>query len=886
MSISQLTYQELGFMEGRQIQGRKMTSRSCCFVLLFASVLMLCVHGQPPSTDGFISIDCGISSNHSYSDPTTQILYVSDDRFIDRGTDYNVSATHVNSLRLSAQLLNLRSFPDDERNCYSLPASQHAKYLVRAIFYYGNYDGRNSASVASPLSFDLQLEVNHWRTVNVTNASEVYSHEVITVAAASVVSACLINTGQGTPFVSAIELRPLKSSIYSFANVSQSLVLCFRSNYGSLDNEAVRYPKDKYDRIWQPTPPDPRWRNISTNFTVENFEQDEFEAPTAVMQTAFTPARFFDREMRFSWDYLEGTNKFFANLHFAELAINRSRQFNIFMNGELWYGPYEPPYLMSDAVYSVFPMEDQASYNFRLTATGNSSLPPLINAVEVYSPMQIEDTTNANDVDAITAIKVEYQVKRGSWTGDPCVPRRYAWDGLTCSHHTLDPPRITSINLSSSRLAGGISTSFASLSEIRSLDLSFNNLTGVIPDSLGNLTLLTFLDLRGNNITGAVPVSILQKMNNGTLTLLFDSYTNSEPVEASDKNKNTNVILISTVSPAVVILLLLVVLIAWRMRRNERDLAAVSAEESAVIQMQVDVHLFTYAQIVKITNNFVRSIGKGGFGIIYHGELEDGTQVAIKLQSQLSPQSDREFLAEARNLTRIHHKNLVSLVGYCKDGSYLALVYEYMPLGSLQENLRGKAHSPGLTWAERLHIAHQAAQGLDYLHRGCEKPIIHGDVKSSNILLGESLETKIADFGLSKTFCNEYDTDGFASKVVGTPGYIDPLYQSSLRLDEKIDVYSFGVVLQELVTGQPPVIPDPGRGHISKWLSERILTGKIDDFIDEKLQNGDYEPNSVWKVVDLAMRCTASSPGSRRPEMAEIVDQLQESIELERGERD
>ncbi|XP_074580866.1 putative LRR receptor-like serine/threonine-protein kinase At1g05700 [Curcuma longa] len=870
-------------MEGRQFQGKKMTCRSCCFVLLFASVLILCVHGQSPSTDGFISIDCGISSNHSYSDPTTQILYVSDDRFIDRGTDYNVSAAH-NSLPSSAQaqLLNLRSFPDNERNCYSLPASQHTKYLVRAIFYYGNYDGRNSASVARPLSFDLQLEVNHWRTVNVTNASEVYSHEVITVAAASVVSVCLINTGQGTPFVSAIELRPLKSSIYSVANVSQSLVLCFRSNYGSLNNEAVRYPEDKYDRIWQPERRHPWWRTRSTNLTVHNFEQDEFEAPTAVLQTAFTPARLADREMRFSWDYFEGINKFFANLHFAELENNRSRQFNISMNGELWYGPYQPPYLMSGAIYSVFPMEDQARYNFSLTATSNSSLPPLINAVEVYSPMQIEDTTNANDVVALTAIKVEYQVKRGSWTGDPCVPRRYAWDGINCSHDTLGPPRITSINLTSSGLAGGISTSFASLSEIRILDLSFNNLTGVIPENLGNLTSLAFLDLRGNNITGAVPVSLSEKMNNGTLTLLFDNDLISEPGQASDKN--TNVIIIYTVVPAVVILLLLVVLIAWRMRRNERDLAKASAEESAVIQMQVDVHLFTYAQIVKITNNFVRSIGKGGFGIIYHGELEDGTQVAVKLQSQSSPRGDREFLAEARNLTKIHHKNLVSLVGYCKDGSYLALVYEYMPLGSLQENLRGEAHSPGLTWAERLHVAHQAAQGLDYLHRGCKKPIIHGDVKSSNILLGESLETKIADFGLSKTFGNEYDTHGLASKVVGTPGYIDPLYQSTLQLDEKIDVYSFGVVLLELVTGQPPVIPDPGRGHITKWLSERIPTGKIEDFIDEKLQNGDYEPNSVWKVVDLAMRCTASSAGSRRPEMAEVVNQLQESIDLERGE--
>ncbi|XP_042417165.1 probable LRR receptor-like serine/threonine-protein kinase At2g28960 isoform X3 [Zingiber officinale] len=292
-------------------------------------------------------------------------------------------------------------------------------------------------------------------------------------------------------------------------------------------------------------------------------------------------------------------------------------------------------------------------------------------------------------------------------------------------------------------------------------------------------------------------------------------------------------------------------------------------------RFQSNAHLFTYEQIVKMTHNFETVIGRGGFGIVYYGLLEDGTDVAIKLQRHSSQQSDMEFFAELRSLTQVHHTNLISLIGYCKDRSYLAIVYEYMPQGNLQDHLRGEAGFPVLTWVQRLQIAYQAAQGLDYLHTRCNPPIVHRDVKSSNILLGADLEAKITDFGISKAW-NENDTYT-TTRVVGTVGYIDPAYFRTGYASDASDVYSFGIILLEMITGQPPIIRGPEvQQHIVQWISLRV-TGE-GDFVDTSM-NEYYDPSSVWNVLQLALSCTDLS-ASRRPRMAEVVIQLKEIIEM------
>lgn len=265
---------------------------------------------------------------------------------------------------------------------------------------------------------------------------------------------------------------------------------------------------------------------------------------------------------------------------------------------------------------------------------------------------------------------------------------------------------------------------------------------------------------------------------------------------------------------------------------------------------------------------------------MFLGYLENGNPVAVKVRSESSSQGGKEFLAEAQHLTRIHHKNLVSLIGYCKDKNHLALVYEYMPEGNLQDHLRATTNKP-LTWEQRLHIALDAAQGLEYLHVACKPALIHRDVKSRNILLTTNLGAKIADFGLTKVF-SESRTH-MTTEPAGTFGYLDPEYYRNYHISEKSDVYSFGVVLLELITGRPPVIPidESVSIHIGEFVHQSLDHGSIESIVDARMGGGGgYDINSVWKVADLALHCKREV-SRERPTMTEVVAQLKESLELE-----
>ncbi|KAJ4806860.1 Leucine-rich repeat protein kinase family protein [Rhynchospora pubera] len=285
---------------------------------------------------------------------------------------------------------------------------------------------------------------------------------------------------------------------------------------------------------------------------------------------------------------------------------------------------------------------------------------------------------------------------------------------------------------------------------------------------------------------------------------------------------------------------------------------------------------FSYNDLIRITNNFQNNIGTGGFGSVYVGELENGTQVAVKRRSDSSSQGVKEFLAEAQNLTRVHHKNLVSLIGYCTDRDCMALVYEYVKEGTLQEKLTDNARP--LTWKQRVRIAMESALGLEYLHKACNPPLIYRDVKTSNILLNVNLEAKIADFGLSRAFNNGISSH-VSTAILGTPGYLDPEYYSLYQLSEKSDVFSFGIVLLEIITGQPPIIGSPEGGHVTHWVSEKLSRGDIQSIIDPRM-HGQYDINSVWKVTDLARKCTENS-SANRPTMDVVVMELKESLDLE-----
>ncbi|XP_074573921.1 putative LRR receptor-like serine/threonine-protein kinase At1g05700 [Curcuma longa] len=872
----------------------KMTVAWCCLLVGFAAIAVVRVQCQLPDTQGFISIDCGIEEGSTYSDPINNLTYVSDGSYIDSGVNANISTDYVTEQQ-ARSFLNVRSFPNSSRNCYDITGvTMGSKYLLRATFMYGNYDGRNSRSI----SFDLYLGVNLWKTINLTDPAATVWTEAMAVALDDAFSVCLANTGKGTPFVSAMDVRPLKDEIYPEVNATRSMVVFDRLNMGPTSG-IVRYPDDKYDRLWDPYINAPLWTEISTDSTVNNLAIDYFEAPSAVMQTAVTPAN--SRNLDYSWNLDPGDlNEVMAVLYFSEfvtLTGNRSRQFYIYLNNFLWYSePFSTPLLLSNAVYGLNPIIGYQRYNMSLQALSNSTLPPFLNAMEILTRMGDSNVaTNSEDVDAILTIKESYQIKR-NWRGDPCSPRGFAWDGINCTFSLSDPPRITNINVSSSGLTGTISIAFASLGAIRYLDLSNNNITGTIPGFLGHLSSLRLLDLTNNNLTGSIPSELLTEAQNGLLTLrlegnphLCSDGSSCQLIASSTKRKiSTPVIVTLCVLP--LLLLVLVVFLVWRYRKkkgygigdrvNQQPIFNQIQKHQEVQDspLQFENRQFTYLELKDITNNFNRVLGEGGFGTVYYGRLKDGIEVAVKMRSQSAAQGPREFLAEAQFLLRVHHRNLVSMVGYCKDGNYMGLVYEYMAQGTVRDHLKGRAQNvASLSWQQRLHIAIESAQGLEYLHTACTPPIIHRDVKTANILLSERFEAKIADFGISKTL-SEADTH-VLTVVMGTAGYLDPEYHVTSQLSSKSDVYSFGVVILELVTGQAPIVTSTDNAHVSVWVRERLTRGTIEDVVDPRL-HGEYDVNSVWKCIDTALGCLARAPQAR-PTMGNVAAQLRSSLELE-----
>ncbi|GAB2225278.1 hypothetical protein Droror1_Dr00006069 [Drosera rotundifolia] len=292
---------------------------------------------------------------------------------------------------------------------------------------------------------------------------------------------------------------------------------------------------------------------------------------------------------------------------------------------------------------------------------------------------------------------------------------------------------------------------------------------------------------------------------------------------------------------------------------------------------------FSYEELAMATNGFSEAniLGQGGFGFVHKGILPNGKEVAVKALKAGSGQGEREFQAEVEIISRVHHKHLVSLVGYCIAGSERMLVYEFVPNNTLEFHLHGKGR-PTMTWPTRLKIAIGAAKGLAYLHEDCYPKIIHRDIKAANILLDFNFEAKVADFGLAK-LSPEVDTH-VSTRVMGTFGYLAPEYAASGKLSDKSDVFSYGIVLLELITGRKPI--DPTRMDdclsLADWarpiLYRPLEGGDFDSLVDPQLQ-GDYDHAEMLRMVSCAAACIRHS-GKRRPRMSQIVRALEGHVSL------
>ncbi|KAL0656969.1 hypothetical protein Bca4012_077553 [Brassica carinata] len=675
---------------------------------------------------------------------------------------------------------------------------------------YGNYDTLGKAP-----EFDLYLGVNIWDSVKIDNATMIITKEIIHTLRSDHVHVCLVDKNKGTPFLSVLELRLLKSDTYE--TPYDSLMLFKRWDLGGLGNAPVRYKDDVFDRIWIPLR-FPKYTIFNASLTIDSNNDNGFKPARSVMNTATSPEDSI-QDIILYWEPEDPTWKYYVYMHFAEvveLPSNETREFSVLLNKKsINMTDFSPRYLYTDTLFVQNPVSGPR-LEFLLRRTDKSTLPPMINAIETYRVNEfLQSPTDQQDAQAIMMIKSKYGMKK-NWLGDPCGPVNYPWKDINCSYVNNEPPRIVSLNLSFSGLTGEIDPAFSNLTSLQKLDLSNNSLTGKVPDFLGNLHNLTELNLEGNKLVGALPAKLQERSNNKSLVLRVggnpDLCVSASCQNTSEQTKK-NVYIIALVASVAGILGLVIAIALFLMYKKRNRSGGSNGVRTG--PLDTTKRYYKYSEVVKITNNFERVLGQGGFGKVYHGFLNE-EQVAVKILSESSTQGYREFRAEVELLLRVHHKNLTALIGYCNEAEKMALIYEFMANGTLGDYLSGKK-SYVLSWEERIQISLDAAQGLEY--------------------------------------------------------------QSMQQLSEMSDVYSFGVVLLEVVTGQPVILRSRATAenvHITDRVELLLSTGDIKGIVDPKLGER-FDAGSAWKITEVAMAC-ASRSSKNRPTMSQVVAELKESV--------
>ncbi|KAK8577798.1 hypothetical protein V6N13_028063 [Hibiscus sabdariffa] len=297
----------------------------------------------------------------------------------------------------------------------------------------------------------------------------------------------------------------------------------------------------------------------------------------------------------------------------------------------------------------------------------------------------------------------------------------------------------------------------------------------------------------------------------------------------------------------------------------------------------IDVPALSLEELKEKTDNFGSNalIGEGSYGRVYYANLDNGKAVAVKkLDVSSETESDFEFLTQVSRVSGLKHDNFVELQGYCVEGNHRLLAYEFATMGSLHDILHGRKGvqgaepGPVLDWMQRVRIAVGAARGLEYLHENVQPPVIHRDVRSSNILIFDDFKAKIADFNLSNQ-SPDMAARLHSTRVLGTFGYHAPEYAMTGQLTQKSDVYSFGVVLLELLTGRKPVDHTMPRGQQSlvTWATPRLSEDKVKQCVDPKLK-GEYPPKGIAKLAAVAALCVQYE-AEFRPNMSIVVKALQ-----------
>ncbi|KAI9386993.1 hypothetical protein POPTR_010G103000v4 [Populus trichocarpa] len=518
------------------------------------------------------------------------------------------------------------------------------------------------------------------------------------------------------------------------------------------------------------------------------------------------------------------------------------------------------------------------------------------------------------------------------WKGnDPCTSTQ-AWKGITCGGGD-----ILVINLKKAGLSGTISSDFSLISRLQKLILSDNMLTGTIPDELISLSNLALLDVSNNKLSGQIPkfrsnVQVeyggnpdIGKINTSYAPPGAPGSTPSGTGGGSDGSGNKNSAsgkIVGSVIGAVGVVCVVGLGVFFYSKKQKRSskvqspnmmiihprrswdqdevkiTVAGSSANSGVesftdsvgpsdIQVVRTENMVISIQVLRnVTNNFSEEniLGRGGFGTVYKGELHDGTKIAVKRMESgvISEKGLAEFMSEIAVLTKVRHRHLVALLGYCLDGNERLLVYEYMPRGTLSSHLfswKEEGVKP-LDWTRRLTIGLDVARGVEYLHGLAHQSFIHRDLKPSNILLGDDMRAKVADFGLVRLA-----PEGKASietRLAGTFGYLAPEYAVTGRVTTKVDVFSFGVILMEMITGRKALDETQPEDslHLVTWFRRmHINKDTFRKTIDPTINLDEETLGSISTVADLAGHCTAREP-YQRPDMGHVVNVLSSLVEI------
>ncbi|KAJ9135681.1 hypothetical protein P3X46_032834 [Hevea brasiliensis] len=521
-----------------------------------------------------------------------------------------------------------------------------------------------------------------------------------------------------------------------------------------------------------------------------------------------------------------------------------------------------------------------------------------------------------------------------SWEGnDPCAQ----WKGISCSPEG----NITVINFQNMGLTGTISPSFSLIPSLQKLILADNLLSGTIPTELTTLPSLTLLNVENNRLYGKVPTFRLAEVitiGNPDIGKDNSSFyppgtppgTPSTPGKdgggsgsdaSGGKNSSMGKIVGSVIGA--VCGLCVVGLGVFFYSRKQKQYSKVQSPNMMVIHPRhsgdedavkitvaesssngraesftdssgpSDIHVVDTGNMVisiqvlrNVTNNFSEEniLGNGGFGTVYKGELHDGTKIAVKRMESgvMTEKGLAEFRSEIAVLTKVRHRHLVALLGYCLDGNERLLVYEYMPQGTLSRYLfNWEVHGlKPLEWTRRLTIALDVARGVEYLHGLAHQSFIHRDLKPSNILLGDDMRAKVADFGLVR-LAPEGKTS-IETRLAGTFGYLAPEYAVTGRVTTKVDVFSFGVILMEMITGRKALDETQPEDsvHLVTWFRRmHINKDTFHKIIDPTIDLDEGTLASISTVAELAGHCTAREP-YQRPDMGHVVNVLSSLVEL------